>query len=661
VSVDAPQLPVPSRPVARLLPAAPAPPEPVDDGSSHRRPDDVPAPVQTRRFESLLVFLFAWAVFAAIGYRAVVMQHIVPSDAMNLMSRAFYVWHNDPAKLAAVGFTGPPLQTVGLLPFAIVKPLASGLVALPIASGFWGAVTLTMIHRTMARCGIPLLRRVAMTVLIALNPLWLFYSGVGMPDMVYLAALAATIYFVFTWIVEDQPRFVAGVGLGLALMAMSRFGFIWWALAVAIVASVVLAARNADNDEREGLLVTMLAPIAAALMIWVLACVMITGEPFGWVLDAQPFGGVSSDSRTQPADAEAILKSLGELLLGVAPVALLSLVGLVWRRSQDDDRIAGGQLFLLVVGALVVVGNALVHDDVSLLTIRSALPLMVLGIAAAVWLVRTHGGVGQFMAFAALIAAIPIAAFAMDRYPYQNLEQAFVRGVLTQQDQEGTSSRGGYSVGVGPEQRMAAFIKVLAGTKRNSVLADNATTGGVILLTGRPEVFLDRVDQGDGPFLRVLRNPWGKVDYIVVARGTRDGSINQLYPKAAAGGQPGLQRVFAAGRYVLLSVAGTDPKIAAKKAQDAMDAAAAGNGPGGATGGTGTTGTPGATGGADAAPGSTGGAGASSAPGTSSSDGTAATPGSSAGDPDAAAQDGTAPSDGASGDGLDAPILTPVP
>jgi hypothetical protein len=384
---------------------------------------------------------------------------------------------------------------------------------------------------------------------------------------------------------------------------------------------------------------------------------MITGEPFGWVLDAQPFGGVSSDSRTQPADAEAVLKSLGELLLGVAPVALLSLVGLVWRRSQDDDRIAGGQLFLLVAGVLVVVGNALVHDDVSLLTIRSALPLMVLGIAAAAWLVRTHGGIGQFMAFAALIAAIPIAALAMDRYPYQNLEQAFVRGVLTQQDQEGTSSRGGYSVGVGPEQRMAAFIKVLAGTRGNSVLADNATTGGVILLTGRPEVFLDRVDQGDGPFLRVLRNPWGKVDYIVVARGTKDGSINQLYPKAASGGAPGLRPVFTAGRYVLLSVAGTDPKIAAKKAQEAMDAAAPGNGAGGTTGGTGTTGTPGATG-AEGATGSTGGAGAAASPGTSSSDGTAETP---AGDADAAPQDGTAPSDGTSTDGLDAPILTPVP
>jgi hypothetical protein len=657
VSVDAPQLPVPSRPVARLLPAAPAPTEPVDDGSSHRRPDDVPAPVETRRFETLLVFLFAWAVFAAIGYRAVVMQHIVPSDAMNLMSRAFYVWHNDPAKLAAVGFTGPPLQTVGLLPFAIVKPLASGLVALPIASGFWGALTLTMLHRTMARCGIPLLRRVAMSVLIALNPLWLFYAGVGMPDMIYLAALAATIYFVFTWIVEDQPRFVAGVGLGLALMAMSRFGFIWWALAVAVVASVVLAARKAEDDEREGLLVTMLAPIAAALLIWVLACVMITGEPFGWVLDAQPFGGVSSDSRTQPADAEAVLKSLGELLLGVAPVALLSLVGLVWRRSQDDDRIAGGQLFLLVAGVLVVVGNALIHDDVSLLTIRSALPLMVLGIAAAAWLVRTHGGIGQFMAFAALIAAIPIAALAMDRYPYQNLEQAFVRGVLTQQDQEGTSSRGGYSVGVGPEQRMAAFIKVLAGRKGNSVLADNSTTGGVILLTGRPEVFLDRVDQGDGPFLRVLRSPWGKVDYIVVARGTKDGSINQLYPKAAAGNAPGLRPVFTAGRYVLLSVAGTDPKIAAKQAQDAMDAAEAGTGTGGTSGGTAA---PGATGGAAGATGSTGGSDAAVRPGPATSGDAATTPGSSADDA-AAPQDGTAPSDGASGDGLDAPILTPVP
>jgi hypothetical protein len=659
VSVDAPQLPVPTRPVARGR----RPPGRCRPGSGWtpgggpaRRPDNVAAPIRMRGVETLLVFLIAWLVFAAIGYRAVVMQHIVPADALNLMSRAFYVWHNDPAKLAAIGFTGPPLQTVGLLPFAIVKPLASSLVALPVASGFWGAFALMLLHRTMARCGVPMVQRIGLTVLIAANPMWLFYAGVGMPDMIYLTMMAATVYFIFTWVIEDQARFVAGVGLTLALMGMSRFGFIWLGIAIAIVATLVLRARKADSDESEGLLVTLMAPTAAALVIWILACALITSDPFGWLFDAQPFGGVSSDSRTQPISLMGVLEHGGALIGGVAPVAVLALLGLLWR-WKSSDRIAAGQAFLIVAAILVVIGNALVHDDLSLLTMRSALPLMVLGIGAAIWLVRGHGTTGTIMAFTSLALAIPITAFAMDRYPYQNLEQSFVRATLTQRDQEGSTSRGGYRVGIQPEQRMAAFIKVLAGRDHNTVLADNATTGGVILLTGRPEVFLDRVDQGDAYFLRVLKNPWGRINYIVVARGTDDGSINQIYPRAATGGAAGLRPVYTAGRYVLLSVAATDPKVSAAQARAALEKAArtgtTGTGSAGTTGSTGSgttgstgsgttgstgSGTTGSTGGGSTGSGGSGSAGSGGAGTTDSTQGTS---------------DGDA--------GLDAPILTPVP
>jgi len=567
-----PELPVPSRPVARLLPAGNEVAE-VDPKDAKRRPDDLAAPVRTKRFETLIVFFVAWVVFSLIGYRVVVGQHIVPADALNLMSRAFYVWHNDPAKLAAVGFTSPPLQTVGLLPFAIIKPLATGLVALPIASGFWGALALSLLHRTMARCGISFGMRIGMVVLIALNPMWLFYSTTGMPDMIYVACLAAMIYFAFTWSVEDQPRFVAGVGLTLALMAMSRFGFIWWAISLAVVFSIILAARNAHDDEREGLLITLLAPIAAAILLWILACLLIASDPFGWVLDAQPFGGVSTDDRTQPVSFLKLLGHSGALTLGVAPLSLLAIVAFLGR-DRDPHRIGLGQLILIVGGLLVIVVNAIIHNDLSLLTLRSALPIMLLGIATAIWIGRTLGGFGQFLGLASLVVAIPLAGIAMDRYPYQNLEQAFVRGVLEQKDQEGTASRGGYDVGIRPEQRMAAFIKDLAGTRKDTVLADNSTSGGVILLTGRPQVFVDRVDDGDESFLSILENPWGKVRYILAARGANDGSVNSRYPGAVDGRTPGLTRVYTSGRYVLLEVATLSPRESARRAQETARARA---------------------------------------------------------------------------------------
>ncbi|MBF6620884.1 MAG: hypothetical protein ITG02_11725 [Patulibacter sp.] len=546
------------RPVARIL----VPEEDINVPGPRRRPDDIDAPVGLIRFEALFVFLIGWLLFAAVGYRAVIDQHVVPADALDLMGRAFYVWHNDPAKLAAIGFSAPPLQTLGLLPFAIVKPLASSLIALPVASGFWGALALMLIHRTLARCGFTLGRRVLATVLIAVNPLWLFYASTGMPDMIYVAALAATVYFVFTWVIEDQPRFVAGVGLCLALLSIGRFGLILWAILLAIVVAVVLAVRKADDDESEGLLITLLAPTATVVFLWIMICWVIAGDPFGWIVDAQPFGGPSASNATQPVELGNLIKHTGAVLIGGSLITVLAFVGLIWGAATRRDAIAGGMAIVVLGGIAVLVGNAVIHDDMSLLSLRSVLPLTVFGIGAAAWLARSQGAIGATMAMVSLVLAIPAAGIAMDRYPYQNLEQAFLRGMIQQKDQEGTSSRGGYRVGIEDSQRMAAFIKATVGDRKNTVLADNSVVGGVILLTGRPEAFVDRVDEGDKYFLEVLDAPWGKVRYILTTTGSGSGanSINQRYPGITRGTVPGFSPLYRSGRYMLLSVAATNPR-----------------------------------------------------------------------------------------------------
>jgi hypothetical protein len=546
------------RPVARIL----VPEDEISVPGPKRRPDDIDAPVGLLRFEALLVFLIGWLLFAAVGYRAVIDQHIVPADALDLMGRAFYVWHNDPAKLAAIGFSAPPLQTLGLLPFAILKPLASSLIALPVASGFWGALALVLLHRTLARCGFTLWRRVLATALIAFNPLWLFYASTGMPDMIYVAALAATVYFVFTWVIEDQPRFVAGVGLCLALLSIGRFGFIVWAILLALVVAVVLAVRKAGDDESEGLLITLLAPTAAVVFLWIMICWVIAGDPFGWIVDAQPLGGPSASNATHPVELGNLLKHTGVVLVGGSLIAVLAFLGLLWGATAKRDMIAGGMTIVLLGGVAVLVGNVVIHDDMSLLSLRSVLPLTVFGIGAAAWLARSQGALGATMSIVSLVLAIPVAGIAMDRYPYQNLEQAFLRGLIQQKDQEGTSSRGGYRVGIEESQRMAAFIKATVGERKNTVLADNSVVGGVILMTGRPEVFVDRVDEGDKYFLEVLDKPWGKVRYLLTTTGPGSGtsSINQRYPGITRGTVAGFSPLYRSGRYMLLSVAATDPR-----------------------------------------------------------------------------------------------------
>src|SRR4051812_27154504 len=62
--------------------------------------------------EAIRVFTVAYVVYAAIGLKVVVWQHVVMFDAMSRLAHAFFVWHNLPPKLASVGFVWPPVATI---------------------------------------------------------------------------------------------------------------------------------------------------------------------------------------------------------------------------------------------------------------------------------------------------------------------------------------------------------------------------------------------------------------------------------------------------------------------------------------------------------------------------------------------------------------------
>jgi hypothetical protein len=158
-----------------------------------------------------------------------------------------------------------------------------------------------------------------------------------------------------------------------------------------------------------------------------------------------------------------------------------------------------------------------------------------------------------------LIVGLFTAWRAMETYPFQSLEQAFARAVSTGADQEGTNSIGGFTVGIRSEAEMASYInRTISG--RHAILTDNSQTYGVILLSGRPRVFFDRVIKGDGVWQSVLRDPYGVVQYMLVAYNPRGGDlIRARYPGLIAGNPKGFKVVYQTSRYVLVKVPGLDP------------------------------------------------------------------------------------------------------
>lgn len=519
------------------------------------------------RLASFGIFLVVALIYGYLGYRTTIDSHVVVFDALDRLARSYMVWHNDPPKLAAVGFVFPPITTMALLPFALVKPVATSLVALPASSAVFAAATVVMLDRTLARCEVMPLLRLPLMLAFAFNPFWLFYAGNGMSEALYSFFLAFTLYSFVSWYTTTEPRYLIAAGFNLSILVLVRYAFIVWAILFALLIGVALIRRAARRIEIEGSVIAFAAPIMYVLALWVLFNALIVGDPFGWVSDtttsAQAINATGIDTASS-LNLNDVATRLVELTVAVFPLAFIAVPALVATFVMQRNDMALWLASFIVLGIVIIGVHAYSADKESLLTLRDSMPMYVASFVGAAWLFRSLPAM-RLAIFAAAMALLLLNWFTawqgMKNYPFQSQEQAYTRALFSGDDQEGKSSRGGYTAGIASEARMADYINKRIPQKKNSILTDNAQTFGVILLSGRPQNFFDRVDKGDSKFRKVLAKPNGVVDYMLYATNTRSGDIiRQLYPRAADNAEAGLTLVFRTPRYALVRVAKTAPQ-----------------------------------------------------------------------------------------------------
>src|SRR5579864_1707540 len=92
-----------------------APSAPAFASSARRRGSPRPkarASLRAKRGETLLLFAVAALAYYWLGYDVVTVKHVVVFDGMDRLLRAYMVWHDSPAKLAAIGFSYPPITSL---------------------------------------------------------------------------------------------------------------------------------------------------------------------------------------------------------------------------------------------------------------------------------------------------------------------------------------------------------------------------------------------------------------------------------------------------------------------------------------------------------------------------------------------------------------------
>lgn len=535
-----------------LLPGAMRPEEPPVEAPAELVVTPIAEP--TTRAETLGIFLGFGLLYAVIGLWVVGDLHVVNFDALDRLNRALMVWFNDPPKLAAIGNAVAPVGTLALIPLALIPGLASTTLALPLTSAVLAAGALVFVDKLLAGGDMSRGRRLPIVALVALNPLFAYYAVNGTGDAAYLLFGAVGLYGLLSWGRSGSTRHLIGAGLALALAALSGYEFIVWGVFFAFLISGALTARGRSKDEVEGTVIAYMAPVMYAIGLWLFFNAVVLGDPLAWISAGGGDAAVNAAAGTRPEFdlAEAIGAALRIQL--VFPLALVAIPLLL---SSAKDAIGYGLCGLIAIAVGYPVANAAVAGSVDVIELRSALPAMIAGLAGIAWVhqrAEDKRSTTWGLAVAIGVIALPLAWSQMGSYPHQNLEQAFTRAISSGDDQEGTTSIGGYQVGIAPEREMADFIGG-HGIGDDQILTDEARTYGVIDLTGEPGLFLDRVDRGDSEWERVLASPSGRVDYMLVARGGADRAL-AAYPGADRGDVGSLTPVAVNDRYALLQVLG---------------------------------------------------------------------------------------------------------
>ena len=512
-----------------------------------------PADIERRRWESTAVLVLFTVLYSVVGYWLVVQMHVVSFETLDRFDRGLMVLHDEPAKLASIGFDYPPLSVLLLTPLTLFPALVRSLIVVPVASAFFAGLTLMIINTMMRRAQLGLPVRAAVLVTLGLNPLVVLYAAVGAPDFLWLAFVVAALGALFAWYVTADIRFMMVAGLSYSVAALTGYSSLVWFLVSLMMVAAILARLGADGREIEGTTVGFAAPTIYVITLWSAFNLILLADPFHWVTQSngRPVPGAVVD-----LSSSDLLRGTFDLVVLGAPIAVVVLPALIFAGIARRNGFALWLALMLTVSILAPGLAVVLHLTDSPLLMSNALPVLLVSVVGSVWLARSamsHGTTVAAVLAGALLLSIPWTFGTMRDFEHQGLERAFHDAVSSRGDQEGARAPGGSVVGYDNELEMATYIRANIDA-RDSILTDDASTYAVILLTGSPSMFFDRVDASDEAWVRAARTPSSHVAYLLLAADPANDLLSELYPAAAAGVDTSFPVVHANQRYTLVEV-----------------------------------------------------------------------------------------------------------
>lgn len=488
------------------------------------------------------VVVTSWLVFVlnlGMAWVVVFRLNIFVTDAM---SRALHAWQvffaNDP-KLTSIGFIWAPLPTLLQLPLVLFPPLRFNGLSGNLVTAFMGAFTAAGVLVTLESLGVSRRTRLMLVALFALNPMMLFYAGNGMSEMTSTAFTVWSIAFLVRWANSGWHFFwliMSSFSLGLA--CLSRYDSLIQAALMVLVVPYLRGEERLRPSERQALTLAYIAPIGAAFGLWILMNWLIMGDPIyfarGDYSNAAQIGyqmALLPEIARMAGNPVAIAGFLGRQISLLFPLFTLSLavLALYALRAPRERRLAVTLVVLALTFPAFQALNFFAAQSAAFLRyFILAIPFGVMLVGALLALApRGLRHVATALTLLLVIASNISTGVTM----YTSTEWGQWNDIVIRDVLNGTSENT-WAV----ERQIADYLT--ANHVGRDILVDDFQGYRIVFFTGRPEWF---VATGDQDFDATLRDPVGRVRYMLVSSTKLEGALNKVnivYPTLYERGAP---------------------------------------------------------------------------------------------------------------------------
>ncbi len=444
-----------------------------------------------------------------------------------------------------MGFVWQPLPSLLQVPLiAVLRPFGLLLLAGPLVTAVFGAVSALYVYK-VARLVLADQNQkisVTITILFATNPMIFLYSAIGTSEIIFIASILATTYYLLKWRIYDLQQHLLAASFCITLSFWSRYESLPAFFGFVILIAAHYISKKISFKEFASTVLQFSVPFIYTVGFWILINWLIMGNPFYFM--NSPYSNAAFTTNFQGIQKSATtifvesFQYMVERVLFLAPLLLiipLEAAVVIPSLKTLKEKVSHYMLlgYLTVPTLLILIFHTYqLYKGESFGWLRFYMYSILTGIFFAVYLMSKKQKLITPVVFSFIILGNLATVIAMNDPNLGKEEYSFMQKLRN------PAAVLDYSRSYADQKKLAQIANRLPG----SVLIDTDKGFAVPLFADQPQKF---VITSDEDYVEIVKNYPQHVDWIIVPEPASDdrgqNKIYTLYPNIWEGDAPSLQ------------------------------------------------------------------------------------------------------------------------